>query len=66
MPSVLLPILCISVSQLPIVDYKQILRIILLGCLAEVERHRDYGFPIDDHDLVVSDGVLSISLGWNT
>jgi hypothetical protein len=56
----LLPIPDIPFSQFLIMDSKKILSIILLGSLREIERPRDHGLPINNHHLVVCDGVFSI------
>ena len=41
-------------------DGKEVLGVVRLGGLREVEAACDDGFLIDDHDFVVSDGMLSI------
>ena len=42
----LLPILCIEISQFLIMDYGQILSIALFSCFGEVERPSDYRFSV--------------------
>jgi hypothetical protein len=39
------------------VTKKKILSVLVLRSLREVERFGDQGLPVDDHDLVVGDGV---------
>ena len=57
MPLVVLPILRISFSQFPIMDHKQVLRIVLLGGLGKVERPGDDPLPVNDHDFALNNGV---------
>jgi len=66
MPLMLLPILGISFSQFLISNHEQVLCIILLGSLGEIERSSNHGFPIYNHYLIVSYGVLSIYLHRNS
>ena len=61
-----LPILRVVLGQFLVMDHKKILRIILLCRLGKIEGPSDNGLPVDDHDLVVGDGVLGIYPGWNT
>jgi len=53
MLSMFLPVLCIEFSQFLIVDYEQILRVVLLRSFREIERPCNYDLHINDHDLVV-------------
>lgn len=65
MPQVRLPIVPVELGQHRISDDEQILGVLLLGCLSEVEAARVHDLPIDDHHLVVCDGVSAVDPGWN-
>ena len=56
------PILRVPFSQFPVMYHKQILRIVLLGGLGEIERACDNGLSINNHHLVVCNGMLGIYL----
>ena len=58
MPLMLLPILYITLSQFPILNHEQVLRIIFLGSLGEIEGPGNHGLPVNDHDLVVGANVM--------
>jgi hypothetical protein len=58
-----LPILNIDPHQSFVSNNQHILSIFLLGRFGEVEGAGDHHGPIDDHDLVVSDGMLGIDVG---
>ena len=53
----ILPVLNIPPLKIFVVDDQQVLSVSFFGSFREVERTSDHGFPIDDHDLVVSDSV---------
>lgn len=54
------PVLPVDLCQLGRFQDQQVLCVPLLGCLGEVEAARDDHPAINDHDLVVSDGVCSV------
>jgi hypothetical protein len=62
MSGMILPILDIPVSQLLIMDHKKVLSITLLGGLGEIERPCDHRLPVNDHHLVMRNGVLGVYL----
>ena len=43
-------------------DHKKVLGIVLLGGLGEIEGPRYHGLPVDDHYLVMGNGVGCINL----
>ena len=60
MLGMLLPIPRVPLSQLLIVNHKQILRIIFLCRLGKIEAAGNHCLSIDDHDLVMGNGMLCI------
>jgi hypothetical protein len=66
MPLMLLPILDINLRQCLILDDQQILCILLFGSFCEIEASRDHNLPIDDHDLVMGNGVFGVDVGRNS
>ena len=46
--------------------HQQVLGVLLLGGLGEIERPGDQRLRVDDHDLVVGDGMLVVDVGRNT
>ena len=58
----LLPIPRVSPSQLLIMGHKKVLSIVLLGSLGEIEATGNHGFAVNDHDLVVGDGMNGVYL----
>ena len=57
----LLPIPRVSLSQLLIMDHQKILRIISFGGFGEIKASGNHGLPVDDHYLVMGNGVGSIN-----
>src|SRR5438132_10119313 len=58
---VLKKILVVSTDQLGTVpDHHQVLGVLVLGRPSQVETAGDQDSPIDDEDLVVSDGMLGV------
>lgn len=57
---VLLPVLYIHLRQISIPDDQQILSMLFLCGPGKVERSGDHRFLVNDHDLVVGDGVRII------
>ena len=43
-----------------IADHQQVLGVALIGGFGEIERAGERGLAVDDHDFVVSDGVLGV------
>ena len=58
----LMPVLRVPLSQPPVMYHKYILRIALLYGLGEVKAPGNHRFPINDHDLVMSNRMGSIYL----
>ncbi len=56
----ILPVFCVKFSQFLVVDHQKILSIVLFGSLRDIGRPCDHGLPVNDHDLVMGYGVLSI------
>jgi hypothetical protein len=63
---VLLPVGHVFLGHRLISNDDQVLRITLLGTLGEVEAAGDDGFPVDDDDLVVGNGVLIVNPDGDT
>ena len=57
------PILDILFSEDGVVDYQQVLRVMLLRRFGEVEGTGEHDGVVEDHDLVVGNGVLGINEG---
>ncbi len=55
-----LPVRRVLRRQVRRADHQQILGVVLLGVLGKVEAAGDDRRPVDDHDLVVRDGVLGV------
>ncbi len=62
---VLSPIYQIELSQSLIPNDQQILSVFLFGCLGEVKRPCDHSGSVDDHHLIVSDGMLVVNPDWD-
>ena len=57
------PILDIPLSQFLVMDYKQVLCIVLFGSLGEVEGTGYHGLPINNYYFVMGYGVLGVYFG---
>jgi len=62
---VLIPVLYVNFCQILILDDQQILRVLFLGSLGEVKATCDNCFFVNDHDLVMGNGVFAVNVGWN-
>jgi hypothetical protein len=62
----LIPVIYIKFGQGLVLQDQQILSVLFLGCFRKIERPGDYCFPVDDHDLVMGNGVFVIYEGGNT
>ena len=62
MLGVCVPALGVLRGQGLVLDEQHMLGILLLGCLGEVEAPRPDGVPVDDHHLVMRNGVAGIDL----
>lgn len=62
MVSVVLPVVKIRFDEVRRADDEEVLRVLLLGCLGEVERAGDDDRPVDKDDLVVGNGMLGIDV----
>ena len=60
-----IPVLHVYLPQILIPDDQKILRILLFSGLREIERPGDHRFPVNDHDLVVGNGVSVIYVCGN-
>jgi hypothetical protein len=58
-----LPVLRVLRGQSWIPNDQQVLGVLLLGRLGEVEASRDDDLAVDNHDLVMRDGVYRVDLG---
>jgi len=56
----LLPIFCVDGGQFLVTNYQEILGVFFFRGLREIEGSCDHRLPIDDHYLVVCNGVLGI------
>jgi len=63
MPGMLFPVLCVPLGQLPIVEDQKIFRVSFLRRPCEIKRSRNDDFSINDHDLIMGNGMLSIDFG---
>ena len=61
----LLPVLGVECSQPPVMDDKKILGIVLFGRLRKIERDGYNGLAVDNHDLVVGNGMGSVYFSGN-
>ena len=62
----LLSISDIDPCQILIPDDQQILSVLFLSSLGEVKATCDYCFSVDDHDLVMRNGMFVVNIGWDT
>ena len=63
---VLIPVLHINLCQILISDDQQILSVLLLSSFGEVKATCDNCFLIDDHDLIMRNGVFAVNVCWDT
>ena len=56
-----LPVFDINLCQGLILDDQHILGILFFSGLREIEAPRDHHAPVDDHDLVVGNGMLVVN-----
>jgi hypothetical protein len=56
------PVLGVLRRQRLVPNDQHILSVLLLGGLGEIETPRDDGFPIDNHHLIMRNGVRGINL----
>ena len=63
MPGMLFPVLSVPLGQLPIVEDQKIFRVSFLRRPCEIKRSGNDDFSINDHDLIMGNGMLSINLG---
>jgi hypothetical protein len=62
----LLAVVKVLLSQHLVTIHQQIHSIFLFGSSAEIERAGDNNLPVDDHNLVVGDGVRGVNVAlWN-
>jgi hypothetical protein len=57
MTLVKLPILSVLIGQFPAVDDEQVLSVPFLGSFCEIEGSSNYYFIVDNHGLIVGNGV---------
>ena len=62
---VLIPVLHVNLRQIFIPDDQQILCVLLLSSLGKIKAPCDNCFFIDDHDLVMRNGMFTVNVGWN-
>lgn len=60
-----LPILNVSRRKFFVTDDEEILGVTLLSCLGKVERARNHDFIVDDHHLVVGNGMSGVDFRRN-
>jgi len=60
-----IPVIYIQFCQVLRLDDQQILSVLLLSSLGEVKWTGYYCFLIDDHDLIMRDGMFAVNVGWN-
>jgi len=60
-----IPAFHVNLRQTFIPDNQQILRILFLSGFRKIETSSDHRFPVNDHELVVGDGVSVIYKGGN-
>ena len=63
---VLLPVRRVSLSQRRVSDHHHIFRVPLLGGVGELERTRDDRVAIDDHHVVIRDGMGGVNPDGDT
>ena len=63
---VLIPVIYIQFCQVLRLDDQQILSVLLLSSLGEIKATCDNCFPVDDHDLVMSNSVLVVNVSLYT
>ena len=61
-----LPVGCVLLGELGITNGHKVFRVLVLGRLGEIETPCQDSVAIDDHDLVVCDGVLGIDPDRNS
>ena len=61
----LIPVLNVNLRKVLIPHDQQILCVLLLSSLGEVKATCDNGFFVDDHDLVMGNGMFTVNVGWN-
>ncbi len=59
----LLPVGSVHLRLIPASDGRQVSGILFLGGLSEVERSRNHRGPVDDHNLVVGNGMFVVDIG---
>ena len=62
----LIPVIYIQFCQVLLLDDQQILSVLFLGSFGEVKATRDNCFFIDDHDLVMRNGMFTVNVCWDT
>jgi|SRR6516164_2020541 len=61
-----LPVGCVLLDERRIANAHEVFSVLLLRCLGEIETSRKDRVAVDNHDLVVCDGVLGIDPDRNS
>ena len=61
-----LPVGCVLLSEHIIANAHEVFRVLLLRRLGEIETPGKDRVAVDDHDLVMGDGVLDVDPDWNS